>query len=102
MKLVTFNIRYDGGQDGVNNFEFRKELILEKIAREDPDLICFQEVLPHVLVWLKENLASYMILGCGRGVTLDDECEAIAVKTERFNLIHLDTFWLSPTPEVPG
>ncbi len=48
MKIVTFNIRCDFGQDGGNNFCFRKPLILEKLRREAPDIICFQEVLPHV------------------------------------------------------
>ena len=48
MKLVTFNIRCDFGQDGENNFEYRKDLILKKIAQEKPDMICFQEVLPHI------------------------------------------------------
>ena len=31
-------------------------LILEKIRQEKPDIIGFQEVLPHVAAWLKENL----------------------------------------------
>ena len=37
MKLVTFNIRCDYGEDGENNFVFRKPLILEKLRREEPD-----------------------------------------------------------------
>ena len=61
MKLVTFNIRCDFGQDGENNFEYRKDLILKKIAQEKPDMICFQEVLPHIAKWLKENLTEYYV-----------------------------------------
>ena len=53
MKLVTFNIRYDCGTDGINNFSCRKPFILETIAREQPDVIGFQEVLPHVALWMK-------------------------------------------------
>ena len=64
MKIVTFNIRYDCGLDGINNFDCRKALILEVIRREKPDIICFQEVLPHVARWLKEQLTEYYILGC--------------------------------------
>ena len=30
MKFVTFNIRCDFGQDGANNFIYRRPLILEK------------------------------------------------------------------------
>ena len=73
MKLVTFNIRCDFGQDGENNFEYRKDLILKKIAQEKPDMICFQEVLPHIAKWLKENLTEYYVIGCGRSPELRDE-----------------------------
>ena len=48
MKLVTFNIRLDWNRDGANNFCYRKDMILKKIGDEKPDIICFQEVLPHV------------------------------------------------------
>lgn len=102
MKLVTFNIRCDYGEDGENNFVFRKPLILEKLRREEPDLICFQEVLPHVAVWLKEALGEYYVIGCGRSQTLEDEQMAVAYRKDRLNLIAMETFWLSETPWVPG
>ena len=64
LKLVTFNIRCDYDQDGANSFRFRKPVILKKLTEEKPDVICFQEVLPHVAVWLKENLTEYTVIGC--------------------------------------
>ena len=70
MKFVTFNIRCDYGQDGENCFSNRKPLILKKLRQEQPDIICFQEVLPHVAAWLKENLAEYWVLRCGRSEVL--------------------------------
>ena len=102
MKFVTFNIRCDYDQDGGNSFRFRKPLILETIAREQPDILCFQEVLPHVAAWLKENLADYYVVGCGRGEALDGEQVSIAYRRDRYNLIGLDTFWLSEMPQVPA
>ena len=102
MKFVTFNIRCDYGQDEENRFDFRKPLILEKLAREQPDVICFQEVLPHVAVWLKQALPEYTVIGCGRGSKLDDEQMTVAFRTDRLNLIQMNTFWLSETPFVPG
>lgn len=102
MKFVTFNIRYDCGSDGKNNFEFRKPFILEKIKKEQPDIICFQEVLPHVAVWLKEKLEDYYVIGCGRSEDLRDEQCAIAYRKERLNLMKMDTYWLSDTPDIPG
>ncbi|MGL4738945.1 MAG: endonuclease/exonuclease/phosphatase family protein [Cellulosilyticaceae bacterium] len=102
LKITTFNIRYDCGHDGKNNFEYRKQHILGKIQDESPDLIGFQEVLPHVLDWLKENLIDYTVVGCGRGTDYQDEANVIAFKKESFELFGLDTFWLSPTPKQPG
>ena len=102
MKLTTFNIRYDCGSDGINNFSCRKELILETIRREAPDIIGFQEVLPHVAVWLKESLSEYYVIGCPRCDDLTGEQVCIAFRPDKFNLMKMDTFWLSPTPYVPG
>lgn len=102
MKFVTFNIRYDCGEDGINNFSNRKPLILKKIAEENPDIICFQEVLPHVAAWLKESLTDYYVIGCPRSETLEDEQVAIAYKKDRLNLMKMDSYWLSQTPYVPG
>ena len=102
MKFVTFNIRCDFGQDGANNFIYRRPLILEKIRQEKPDIIGFQEVLPQVAAWLKENLTEYYIAGCGREKDLTGEAMIIAYRKERFQSVSLETFWLSPTPYVPG
>ena len=102
MKLVTFNIRCDYNQDGNNSFCYRKPYILQKIRSEAPDMICFQEVLPHVAAWLKQELPEYMVIGCGRSETLEDEQATIAFRKERFNLMSMETYWLSPTPYVPA
>lgn len=102
MKIVTFNIRCDYKQDGKNNFEFRKSLILKKIEKEKPDVLCFQEVLPHVADWLKEKLNNYYVIGCGRDNNLLNEQTCIAYNKYAFNLVKMEMFWLSATPHIPG
>lgn len=102
MKFVTFNIRLDWKRDGKNNFEFRQPLILKILRREQPDIVCFQEVLPHVHRWLKEALPDYSVVGCAREPGFRGESVSIAFRRNLFNLIHMDTFWLSPEPFVPG
>lgn len=102
LKFVTFNIRYDNGNDGLNDFVNRKAFILEKIEKEKPDVICFQEVLVHVAAWLKEALKDYYVAGCGRSEQLEDEQVAVAWRKDRLNLISMETFWLSDTPYVPA
>ncbi len=102
MKFVTCNIRGDFGCDGDNNFCYRKPLLLKKFSEEKPDIICFQEVMPHVAAWLKEALTDYYVIGCGRSETLRDEQAAIAYRKDRMNLMKMDSYWLSETPDVPA
>lgn len=102
LKITTFNIRCDCRLDGENNFEYRKPFILEKLERARPDIICFQEVLPHVACWLKAALTGYYVIGCGRDEALEGEQMTVAYRKENINLISMETFWLSPTPCVPG
>lgn len=102
MKIVTFNIRCDFDQDGENSFRNRREGIRACIERERPDVIGFQEVLPHVVKWLRENLPDYTVAGCGRDENLSEEHMIIACRRDSLHLLGLDTFWLSPTPALPG
>lgn len=102
MKVVTFNIRCDFNQDKENCFCYRKDMILQKISTEKPDIMGFQEVLPHVQKWLKENLSDYYIVGCGRDSHWEDEYTSIAFRKDTMELFGLDVFWLSPTPKIPA
>lgn len=102
LRIVTFNIRCDYGQDGINNFEYRKRLIERKIKGEQPDIICFQEVLPHVAEWIKNTFLDYNIVGCGREADLDGEQMTVAFRKSRLNMIAMETYWLSPDPYCPG
>ena len=102
LKLLTCNIRCDYNQDGDNCFCFRSPLLRKAILERKPDVICFQEVLPHVAEWLKKELPGYYVVGCGRDEELRNEQTSIAYRPDRLNLITMDTFWLSPTPYVPA
>ena len=102
MKIVTFNIRCDFGQDDENRFDCRKPFILDAFRREPADILCFQELLPHTAKWVDEVLPDHIVLGCGREKDLSGERVAVAFRKSRFELVKLDTFWLSPTPLVPG
>ena len=65
-------------------------------------MICFQEVLPHIAKWLKENLTEYYVIGCGRSPELRDEQVSIAYRKDRLNLMEMQSYWLSETPYVPA
>ena len=102
MKFVTFNLRCDRQQDGDNCFVYRQPLILRSIAREKPDVICFQEILPNMSAWLKKNLSDYYMAGCPRETKPDSEQVTVAFLKEKYQLLEMRTFWLSETPTVPG
>lgn len=102
MKIVTFNIRGDFGIDGANNFDCRKPLILRRLAAEQPDIIGFQEVMPHVQRWLRQSLPGYTVVGCGRTADYADEAMTLAIRNDAAELLGLDVFWLSPEPYCPG
>lgn len=102
MNIVTFNIRKEFSKDGKYRFSNRKDSIARAIRKHEPDIIGFQEVLPEVQKWLKEELLDYYVLGCGRDKHLADESAALAIKKNRFDVIEMKTFWLSPKPYKPG
>ena len=102
MKFVTFNIRCALSGDGINSFFHRAGSVLVKIAGEKPDIIGFQEVRPEIFDFLSRYLVDYTVVGCGRGANYEDEHNPVAFRKDKFELIGLETEWLSPTPYIPG
>ncbi len=102
IKVMTFNIRYDNKDDGKNCFDGRKALIKEFLQKQKPDVVGFQEVLPHVRAWLCENMQDYTVIGAGRNADFGDESATVAFRKDKFDLLGFSQFWLSDTPDVPG
>tara|TARA_B100000678_G_scaffold281545_1_gene279506 strand:+ start:1090 stop:1965 length:876 start_codon:yes stop_codon:yes gene_type:complete len=103
VRAMTFNIRLDIASDGENAWPNRKEHVFDLIRHEAPDVLGMQEVLLDQKCDLEAALPGYAFLGVAR----DDGREAgefspLAYRTDRFVLIDSGTFWLSPTPDVPG
>ena len=59
LHIMTFNIRRDVAKDGKNNWQYRKEAIVEMIKQTAPDIICMQEVMPQMAKYLKSQLSKY-------------------------------------------
>lgn len=102
IKVMTFNLRLRAEVDQNNCFDFRKEKILDMIAKESPDLIGFQEANDMMLAWLKANLRDYCVLGHGRGGNYHGEGIPIAYRKELFDLHSFRLEWLSATPHKAG
>lgn len=102
-RVMTYNIRLDLASDEGNAWPNRRHLVLSLISREAPDILGLQEVLLSQKKDLERALGDYTLVGSAR----DDGREAgefspVAFLHHRYDVLDSGTFWLSPTPSVPG
>ncbi len=103
LNIMTFNIRYDNPDDGVNNWKFRKEKIIKAIRFQEIDVLGAQEVLSNQLKEMSGQLQEYAAIGVGREDGKEKgEYSPILFKKDRFKRIKSGYFWLSQTPEKPS
>lgn len=102
MKIMSFNLRFDGPWDGINAFSNRTDRVFDTIYKESPDIVGFQEVTDSMRKTMRQGLSGYTTVGCGRDGNYHGEAMLIAFKTELFELIEVQNVWLSETPTVPG
>jgi endonuclease/exonuclease/phosphatase family metal-dependent hydrolase len=113
IKVMSFNIRYATAVDGINNWENRRRLVIERIQVFEPDVLGVQECQEgEQAAFLRENLPGYRFFGVPRGVGghlvekfishVDLEMTAVIFREATFDLIEQGVFWLSRTPEVAG
>jgi len=103
LRVMSFNIRYGTADDGDNAWEHRREFLVETIRAFHPDLLGTQETLAFQRDFLAERMTEYTAFGAGR----DDgkeagEMAALFYRSDRFEKLEGDHFWLSETPDVPG
>jgi len=103
IRVMTFNIRYNNPDDGLNAWPNRKDLAAALINFYEPALFGVQEALFGQLQDLEARLPDYAWLGVGR----DDgdkkgEFSAIFYRKNRFEVKDSNTFWLSSTPAQKG
>jgi endonuclease/exonuclease/phosphatase family metal-dependent hydrolase len=100
MRLMTFNLRFATPIDGPNEWEFRKELVVEVIHNHLPDLLGTQEGTVPQLSYLAEHLAGYLPLTAHRQVDPTCQYPTIFYRADRLQVLESDEFWLSETPRV--
>ena len=103
LSLVSYNLRYiwDNG-DGANCFLHRSGMVLEKLRKEKPDVICFQEAIPEHIHFLRQYLPEYDFVFNQRTADLAGEGLAYAIKRGALEIYQHTMFWLSDTPFLPG
>lgn len=104
LKIVTFNIRcvWNDKIDGKNSFIHRAGFIYGKILNEKPDVVMFQEMRAEHLELMQRMLPEYGFFGHFRDADYTGEGVYTAIRNERIQLLGMDSYWLSPTPTVPG
>lgn len=102
INVFSYNLRCDVSGDGINAFSKRKEFVLTEFPKYGADIVGFQETLPHMRQWLMDNFTDYQVCGVGRGSDLGGESNVVMFRKDKFDLVGLDTFWLSDMPRIPG
>lgn len=103
LRVGTFNIRNSSADDGDDSWPVRRDATVAAIEALDADVVGLQEVLPDQLVYLREALPAYELVGVGR----DDgdatgEHATVLVRRTHWRVESHETRWLSVEPERPG
>ncbi|WP_165840856.1 endonuclease/exonuclease/phosphatase family protein [Larkinella punicea] len=103
LNVLSFNIRYNTPQDGLNAWPNRKEIAANVFTAYQVDFAGLQEALAGQIADLQDQLPAYGWVGVGRddGKT-QGEFSPIFYNKQKFEVLKQGTFWLSETPEVPG
>ncbi len=102
VKIVSYNLRAVWNGDGINAFMFRAGMIFDKIMKEMPDVLAFQEMTEKHLVLLERMFPEYRFCGQFRSKHFGGEGLFTAVRKDAWDVIAYETFWISPTPYVAG
>ncbi len=103
IKILTFNVRCDWNGDGINSFVYRSGFICDRISEYKPDVIMFQEVNGNLFLdILKKMLPEFEFFGQFRNDDFTGEGLYTAVRRDRLQALAFESFWISPTPYVPG
>ena len=102
-RVMSFNIRTASADDGPNGWHLRRDLVVETIRQQKPDVIALQEVVLSQAAELRAALPEYGFVGVGRDDGAEEgEFVPIFYRRQRFTLLDSGHFWLSQTPERVG
>ncbi|MDP4238465.1 MAG: endonuclease/exonuclease/phosphatase family protein [Bacteroidota bacterium] len=101
--VITYNIRMNTPDDGVNAWPLRKDKVAGLLRFHQADIFNVQEALPEQMDDLVKSFPDFAHVGVGRdnGKRLGEHM-AIFYKTGRFTKEKDGMFWLSETPDRPG
>lgn len=102
-KAISFNIRYATPNDGINQWENRKDKVADLLSFYEPSVFGLQEALKSQVDYLDNNLDNYAWIGIGRDDGKEKgEFSPIFYNTKELKLLSSGTFWLSETTDKPS
>lgn len=103
LNVMSFNIRYDNPEDGINSWSNRKDMVRDFLKVESPDVVGFQEVLLNQLEDIRAFMPDYISVAAGRSDGINEgEMTPILFKKNKYELLASSHFWLSDNPDEPG
>lgn len=99
IKVMTFNIRWSGPDQGGNNWDIRKSAVLRLLQKHRPDIIALQETSPDQLEFLKSSLPAYQVFSALHDL---DAAQPIFFRRNRFKFDTGGSFWLVEKSALPG
>ena len=102
LRVMTFNVRYPAKGDGANVWEARRDLLVDTIRSNSPDIVGTQELLYEQGQYIVEKLPDFTWFGVSRRGNKEDEHMGVFYKKDRLELLESGNFWLSEKSEEPG
>ncbi|WP_163536071.1 endonuclease/exonuclease/phosphatase family protein [Gracilibacillus sp. YIM 98692] len=102
LKVMTFNLRVDVPEDGLNAWKYRAAIVPKIILNHHPCVFGIQEGLLRMIQDIENTLPEYSWIGEGRRGGNNDEYCAIFYDQQKVECIDSGQFWLSDTPHIPG
>lgn len=103
MNIMSFNIRYNNKNDGINAWPNRIEMVNGLLKFHEPDIFGLQEALFDQIMDIENGLSGYEWFGVGRDDGIKrGEFSPIFFNKAKFILIENGHFWLSENCEKPG
>jgi endonuclease/exonuclease/phosphatase family metal-dependent hydrolase len=100
--VMTFNLRVDVPQDGVNAWGNRAKKVPEIINKHEPLVFGTQEGLLRMIEDIESDLPNYRWIGEGRRGGKTDEFCAVFYNDHQLDCVENGQFWLSEQPDVPN
>lgn len=103
IKIMSFNVRYGSANDGQNSWIFRKEMVVEIIKDNNPDIIGLQEDNMFQVDYLLNALPEYSaIKSKGTRGYHTGLFNSIFYNRSRFSVEDSGNFWFSDQPDIQG